>query len=96
MEKSPAAERRNHNKNHNHNQTQEVPPTRRTTSYKAQIKLSVNVSGELGERLRNLAFEQRLSESSIVQVALQLFFARGDDALLGMLLKELGATLRRK
>jgi hypothetical protein len=59
-------------------------------------KLSVNVSREISERLRNLAYTNRLSESSIVEVALTAFFARGDDALLGALLKQLGASLRRK
>jgi len=59
-------------------------------------KLSVNVGHDISERLRSLAYTHRLSESSIVEVALTMFFARGDDALLGVLLKELGATLRRK
>jgi len=64
--------------------------------YKPQVKLSVNVSAEQGERVRTLAFEQRVSESSIVQVALQLLFMRGNDVLVGDLLREKGATLRRK
>jgi hypothetical protein len=64
--------------------------------YKSQIKLSVNVPAEQGERLRTLAFEQRLSESSIVQVALALFFASGNNQHLGNLLRKHGATLRRK
>jgi hypothetical protein len=64
--------------------------------YKPQVKLSVNVSAEQGERVRTIAFEQRVSESSIVQVALQLLFVRGNDALVGALLREKGATLRRK
>jgi hypothetical protein len=59
-------------------------------------KLSLNVSHEISERLRSLAYSHRLSESSIVEVALTMFFARGDDALLGAILKELGASLRRK
>src|ERR1700731_3833270 len=59
-------------------------------------KLSVNVGHNISERLRSLAYTHRLSESSIVEVALTMFFARGDDALLGVLLKELGATLRRR
>ncbi|MBC5808462.1 MAG: hypothetical protein ACR2KS_02735 [Candidatus Eremiobacter antarcticus] len=59
-------------------------------------KLSLNVSPETGRRLRRLAFEQRLSESSIVETALRLFFARGDDEELGSVLRELGASLRRK
>jgi len=64
--------------------------------YRPQVKLSVNVPADQGERLRTLAFEQRVSESSIVQVALRLLFGRGDDAVVGPLLREHGATLRRK
>jgi hypothetical protein len=54
------------------------------------------VSHEISERLRNLAYSNGLSESSIVGVALTMFFARGDDAVLGSILKDLGASLRRR
>jgi hypothetical protein len=57
-------------------------------------KLSVNVKRGVSERLRSLAYTHRLSESSIVEVALTIFFARGDDEILGVLLKQLGASLR--
>jgi hypothetical protein len=60
------------------------------------VKLSVNVSGEIGARLRQVAFEQRLSESSIVEVALGLLFRRSDSPSLGVLLRQHGASLRRK
>jgi hypothetical protein len=60
------------------------------------VKLSVNVSEDVGQRLRQVAFEQRLSESSIVEVALGLLFKRSDAQSLGMLLRQQGATLRRK
>ena len=60
------------------------------------VKLSVNVSEEIGTRLRQVAFEQRLSESSIVEVALGLLFRRSDGPSLGMVLRQHGATLRRK
>jgi hypothetical protein len=62
----------------------------------ARSKLSVNVSHDISERLRSLAYNHRLSESSIVEVALTMFFARGDDEVLGVILKQLGATLRRR
>ena len=62
----------------------------------ARSKLSVNVSHDISERLRSLAYSHRLSESSIVEVALSMFFARGDDEILGVILKQLGATLRRR
>jgi hypothetical protein len=59
-------------------------------------KLSVNVPRSLGERLRVLAFEERLSESSIAEVALRLLFAQHpDDTALGAFLRERGATLQR-
>jgi hypothetical protein len=60
------------------------------------VKLSVNVSEEIGTRLRQVAFEQRLSESSIVEVALGLLFRRSDGPSLGTVLRQHGATLRRK
>jgi hypothetical protein len=59
-------------------------------------KLSANVDAVLYERLRELAHNQRVSESSIVDVALRRFFAVGDDDQLGAILHESGATLRRK
>jgi hypothetical protein len=59
-------------------------------------KVSVNLGHDISERLRSLAYTHRLTESSIVEVALALLFVRGDDALLGVMLKELGATLRRR
>jgi hypothetical protein len=59
-------------------------------------KLSVNVNHEISERLRKIAYTYRLSESSIVEIALAIFFARGDDAVLGVMLRQLGATRRSK
>jgi len=59
-------------------------------------KISVNVAHDISERLRTLAYSNRLSESSIVEVALTIFFARGDDEVLGAILKQLGASLRRR
>ncbi len=59
------------------------------------IKLSVNVSGAIGRRLRKVAFEERLSESSIVEIALALLFTRTSEANLGKYLRERGASLRR-
>jgi hypothetical protein len=61
-----------------------------------RAKLSVTVDHDSAQRLRTLAHACRLSESSIVGVALTMFFARGDDALLGAMLEQLGATLRRR
>ena len=60
------------------------------------VKLSVNVSEEVGLRLRQVAFEQRLSESSIVEVALGMLFRKSDGPSIGAILRQHGATLRRK
>ena len=60
------------------------------------MKLSINVAEDLGSRLRTLAFNERVSESSIVEVALALFYEAGDDEVLAELLRARGASLRRK
>lgn len=60
------------------------------------MKLSLNVSDVLGRRLRQLAFNMRLSESSVVDVALKLLFSDRDDDEIESLLKDNGACLRRK
>jgi hypothetical protein len=65
-------------------------------AHENRSKLSVNVTSSISERLRSLAYLHRLSESSIVEIALAMFFARGDDELLGVMLRQLGATRRSK
>ena len=60
------------------------------------VKLSVNVAAEVGDRLRHVAFEHRLSESSIVEVALRLLFRDSAGTGLGALLRQQGASLRRR
>ena len=60
------------------------------------MKLSINVAEDLGTRLRTLAFNERVSESSIVEVALALFYEAGDDEALAEQLRARGASLRRK
>jgi hypothetical protein len=60
-------------------------------------KLCVTVAAEVAARLRRLAFEYRFSESSIVEIALRLLFEQeSDSAKLGEMLREHGASLRRR
>jgi len=66
-----------------------------SVSTASAVKLSVNVSSEIGKRLRKVAFEERLSESSIVEIALEMLFSRTTDATVGKYLREHGASLRR-
>lgn len=60
------------------------------------MKFSVNLHQEIGNRLKEAAFQLRLSESSIVEVALKELFSRISPDLLEAFLRQNGASLRRK
>lgn len=60
------------------------------------LKFSINLPSEVGIRLKETAFRQRLSESSIVEVALNSLFGRIAPDVLGSFLRQNGACLRRK
>ncbi len=66
------------------------------TKQASTMKLSINVAEDLGARLRRLAFDLRVSESSIVEVALGLLYEAGDDHVIADILRLRGASLRRK
>ena len=58
-------------------------------------KMSINISASLGRRVKQLAFNAGVSESSIVEAALRkLIDAKSDEALAKQLRRQ-GATLRR-
>ena len=60
-------------------------------------KLSANVSSSVAQRLRRVAFEGRISESSIIELALsRLFTEHHSDEVLVEVLQKGGATLRRR
>lgn len=67
----------------------------RTIAGSGAVKLSVNVSNDIGSRLRKIAFDERLSESSIVEISLDMLFAKSTDAQIGKFLRDRGASLRR-
>lgn len=77
-----------------------VAPARFATSaaikQASTMKLSINVAEDLGVRLRRLAFDLRVSESSIVEVALGLLYETGEDPEIAGILRSRGASLRRK
>ena len=60
------------------------------------LKFSVNLSGDVGHELKQLAFEHRVSESSIIEIALRQLFGRVSAERLGAFLKQNGACLRRR
>jgi len=61
----------------------------------AAQKLSVNVSADVGEQLKRAAFSNRVSESSIVEIALRHLFERVPEGRMGLFLRQRGACLRR-
>jgi hypothetical protein len=60
------------------------------------LKFSINLTTSVGSELKRIAFDNRLSESSIVEVALIQLFARVSPEVLGTFLRRNGACLRRK
>ena len=60
------------------------------------MKFSLNLPVALGTKLKQVAFDQRLSESSVVEVALEHLFSRIAPDVLGAFLRQNGACLRRK
>ncbi|MBV8067995.1 MAG: hypothetical protein JO113_08450 [Candidatus Eremiobacteraeota bacterium] len=59
-------------------------------------RITVNLSGEIGDELRSIALRCSVSESSIVEIALRQLFRRVGPAALGAFLREHGACLRRR
>jgi hypothetical protein len=60
------------------------------------IRFSVNISEEVGIELRDIAFDNRVSESSVIEVALRQLFRSVSGPALGAFLRENGACLRRR
>ena len=59
-------------------------------------KVSHTLEIELAERLREFAFRERISESAVIEFALQRFFFSGKDPALAATLRLNGAGKRRK
>jgi hypothetical protein len=61
------------------------------------VKVSHTLRRSLAERLRSFAFFQDVSESAVIETALEaLFSTRADDRELGALLRARGAARRRR
>lgn len=59
------------------------------------LKFSINLSADVGSELRRIAFEERVSESSVIEIALRHLFRRVTSDRIGVFLKQNGACLRR-
>lgn len=60
------------------------------------LKFSINLSSDVGSELRRIAFEERVSESSVIEIALRQLLRRVSSERLGVFLKQNGACLRRR
>jgi hypothetical protein len=59
-------------------------------------RITVNLSGEIGDELHEIAERYSVSESSVVEIALRQLFLRVSPAMLGEFLREHGGCLRRR
>jgi hypothetical protein len=59
------------------------------------IKVSHSLQGSVAARLKQLAYSERVSESSIIEFLLSEFFVLGDDETLGRIIRDSALTLRR-
>lgn len=60
------------------------------------MRFTVNIAQDVGDQLKEIAFENRVSESSIIEVALRQLFRRVGAPQLGAFLRQNGACLRRR
>ena len=60
------------------------------------LKFSVNISSDVGSDLKRIAFDNRVSESSVIEIALRQLFTRVSKERLGVFLRQNGACLRRR
>lgn len=59
-------------------------------------KVSHTLSVSLADRLEEFAFRQRVSESAVIEYALNTFFSTANDDVLGEKLRDSGAGRRRR
>jgi hypothetical protein len=59
-------------------------------------RITVNLSAEISDHLREIADRCRVSESSVVEIALRQLFRRINPLALAAFLHEQGACLRRR
>jgi len=72
-----------------------APIQRAARKATALRKLSINVPEEIGLRLKRMAFDHDVSESSIIEIALREFLSHEPRRGWGPVLRQKGATLRR-
>ena len=59
-------------------------------------RFTVNLSAEIAAELRDIAGSHRVSESSVVEIALRQLLRRVSGSALGVFLRDRGACLRRR
>lgn len=59
-------------------------------------RFTVNLAADVGDELRRIAHEHRVSESSVIEIALRQMLRRVSGDALGTFLRQHGACLRRR
>jgi len=59
-------------------------------------RFTVNIAEDVAGQLREIAFEHRVSESSVIEIALRHLLRRVSPAGIGAFLHQNGACLRRR
>jgi len=60
------------------------------------VRFTVNISEDVATELRQIAFDHRVSESSVIEIALRQLLRRVTPSSLGAFLRQNGACLRRR
>lgn len=60
------------------------------------IRMTLNLSSDVGGRVRDIAHVNRVSESSVVEIALRHLFSHIPAEAIGTYLRQHGACLRRR
>ena len=68
---------------------------RNALSFSTTAKVSHSLDTAVEERLKDLAYWERVSESSIIEFLLTEFFSLGDNATLGRIIRGSAMTIRR-
>ena len=74
----------------------EVPTSLRKPASRDIRTVSHTLDAQLAERLQLFGFETRISESAVIEHALQTFFESGAESELATKLRAAGYGLRRK
>ena len=71
-------------------------PRAANSKKRPHVRLSVSIDKEIAQKVRDLGFKERTSDSSIVEVALLQFFKSGGPVLLRAAIETFGIEPHRR